>query len=94
MQQMKPNDPQVVIWTKWDGLTTLAPGHIEYSAFDHSGHSGGSLATEFCPRSESYLMGVRFGWWTPDPGDHVIYNPYTVNFMASQAIYFADETPN
>lgn len=93
MQQLNPND-QVVIWTMWSVLTALAAGHMEYSCFDHNGDSGGSLATEFRPRSESYLMGVRFGWWAPDPADHVIYNPMTVNFMAAQAIYFADETPN
>jgi hypothetical protein len=76
MQQMNPNDPQVVIWTIWDGLTALAAGHMEYSCFDHDGHSGGSLAAQFTPRSESYLMGVRFGWWNPSPGDHVVYNPH------------------
>jgi hypothetical protein len=78
----------------WSGLTALAAGHMEYSCFDHDGNSGGSQPTEFRPRSESYLMGVRFGWWPADPGDHVIYNHHTVNFMAAQAIYFADETPN
>jgi hypothetical protein len=94
MQKMNPNDPQVVIWTMWDGLTSLAAGHMEYSCFDHDGHSGGSLATQFTPRSESYLMGVRFGWWNPSPGDHVVYNQHAVNFLAIQALCLADESPN
>jgi hypothetical protein len=91
---MDINEPQAVLWTKWTGLTALAAGHMEYSCFDHGGQSVGSLASEFTPRSESYLTGVRFGWWAPSPGDHVMYSPLTVNFMAAQAIYFADETPN
>lgn len=94
MHHINPSDPQVVLWTKWDGLTGLAAGHMQYSTFDHNGNSGGSLAAVFAPRSESYIFGVRLGWWPSVPGDYVIYNPMTLEFMATQAIYFADETPN
>jgi hypothetical protein len=92
MHKMNPAD-QVVLWTIWDGMTTLAAQHMQYSVFDHAGLSGGSLAP-FTPRSESYLMGVRFGWWEPTPGDYVIYTEFTLIFMADQAIQLANETPN
>lgn len=93
MQQMNPHDPQAVIWTKWTGLTQMAAAHVEYSSFDHDGQSGGSLQP-FTPRTETYLMGVRFGWWPADPADFVVYNHHTLEFMATQALYFADEIPN
>jgi hypothetical protein len=66
---------------------------MEYSTFDHDGNSGGSLQP-FTPRNETYLMGTRFGWFAADPSDFVIYNYRTLEFMAAQVLYFADETPN
>jgi hypothetical protein len=90
---MRPNDPQVVLWTKWDGLTSLAGSHMQYSCFDHDGHSGGSHRP-FKPRSETHLFGIRLGWWPPDPADYVVYNSVTLNFAAAQTIYLADEIPN
>ena len=90
---MNPNDPQVIIWTMWDGLTEMAPSHMEYSVMDHNGYNGGHN-TVFIPRSETHLLGIKMGWWPAGPSDYVIYNPNTLEFMAAQAIYFADETPN
>jgi hypothetical protein len=93
MQKMNPNDPQVVLWTMWDGLTSLAPAHMTYGAFDHGGQSGGSRQP-FTPRTETHLFGVKMGWWEADPSEFVVYHPTTVLFMAAQAVYFADEIPN
>jgi hypothetical protein len=90
---MNFNDPQVVVWSKWTGLTGYAAGHLQYSCFDHNGASGGSHSP-FKPRSESHLFGIRMGWWAADACDYVVYNPVTLNFAAAQAIYLADENPS
>lgn len=90
---MNLQDPQVVLWTKWDGLTALAAGHMQYGCFDHDGHSGGSYQ-QFTPRTETHLFGIRMGWWQSGPSDFVVYNHTTMEFMAAQTIYLADETPN
>jgi hypothetical protein len=92
MQQINP-DEQIVIWSMWTGLTPSAATHMDYSSFDHFGNSGGSIG-HFTPRDETYLIGVRFGWFAADPSDFVIYNYSTLEFMAAQALYLADETPN
>jgi hypothetical protein len=85
---------QAVLWTKWDGMTALAADHMDYSCFDHSGASGGSNATDFTPRSESYLFGIRMGWWRASPSDHVVYEPFTQTFAATLTIEHANELPN
>lgn len=86
-------DQQVVLWSKWSGMTSWAGQHMAYGVFDHCGDSGGSHK-QFTPRDETHLFGIRFGWWQAGPSDFVIYTPMTLEFMAVQAIYFADETPN
>jgi hypothetical protein len=85
---MNVNDPQVVLWSKWTGLTAWAGGHMQYSCFDHNGNSGGSLAP-FTPRRENYLFAVRMGWITPDATDHVIYEHSTLQFAAHKTIDYA-----
>jgi hypothetical protein len=90
---MNLQDPQVVLWTRWSGLTILAADHMQYSHFDHYGDSGGSHQP-FTPRNETHLIGVRFGWWPAGPSDFVVYNPTTLEYMAAQVIYLADENPS
>jgi hypothetical protein len=90
---MNLQDPQVVLWTKWDGMTSLAASHFSYSCFDHGGDSGGSHKP-FTPRTETHLFGIRMGWWQAGTSDFVVYNYPTLEYMAAQAIYLADENPS
>lgn len=90
---MHPNDSQVILWSKWSGLTSWAGPHMQYSSFDHGGQSGGSHA-QFTPRDETHLFGIRMGWWKADPSDYVIYEPFTVQYAAAQTIYYAEQLPN
>lgn len=81
---MHEYDNNAILWDH-SGLTFAGLGFISNCNFMQNGQSGGSCAP-FTAVSETFLFGIRLGWWAGRPSYYVVWEPFTVRFAAEQYI--------
>lgn len=69
-------------------IQPVTAAQLGYDMFTENGYSGGALS-RYTFISETYAMGIRFGWFPMEPTAQIIYQPLTRQYFAALTLEYA-----